>query len=226
MLRCISLPSWLHPILLATITIITLDVILPFRAIEAYLITSPVQNETWYFGEKQTLRWSSVASDPAEFSIAICNYDVNTYPTALSKPIIKGVPKTLSKLRLTASALEGLKEGAGYQINIMTLEGGSILAQSPGFTISHDEETDWDDSEDYRGDQLDSPQKKNDQANKFHQNHHGRKSNEGKYSSRPRFRRVKFKSGSRVQIIPKYAHRRSACLPSRHDHRVVNIVGA
>ncbi|CAH7672327.1 hypothetical protein BY996DRAFT_7178416 [Phakopsora pachyrhizi] len=107
----------------------------------SFLITSPnSEDDTWYIGHHKTLTWSSVLTDPSRFSISIVNNDPGTYPTGLVRPLKSGISKSRSSFMLPSSAIRGLREGPGYQINIMSEEGGSILAQSSIFTLSSEEE--------------------------------------------------------------------------------------
>ncbi|KAI9625524.1 hypothetical protein H4Q26_016243 [Puccinia striiformis f. sp. tritici PST-130] len=208
---------------------------------DAYFITSPAANGFWYMGSKMSLRWTSVSTDPAKFSIAITNQDPNTYPSALSKPIVRGVPKKL-EIYVAASALKGLKEGSGYQINIMSLEGGAILAQSPPFTISRpsvemgegvDDVIDYSDESEVdttSSDEHDDKQKsmggkddkhRYERLKKLHQKGHNQKAKP--YRSR-KFHQAKGKSDALYKSTPKFDHSRRACSRSPHNPRVANVL--
>ncbi|KAG0145564.1 hypothetical protein CROQUDRAFT_658489 [Cronartium quercuum f. sp. fusiforme G11] len=103
----------------------------------SFFISEPKdENEIWYFGHKKEIHWTSVETDPPKVTISISNNDAGTYPTSFSRIIRRGVPKERGKYVIRKWAFEGLKEGSGYRINLLTKEAGAILAQSPLFTLS------------------------------------------------------------------------------------------
>ncbi|EFP90849.2 hypothetical protein PGT21_037117 [Puccinia graminis f. sp. tritici] len=235
---------------LTLVVVILIGVLTPFRSADAYFITSPVANDFWYFGSKKVLRWSSVSTDPVRFSVAITNHDPSTYPSALSTLVAKGIRKKWGKYELPASALKGLKEGRGYQINIMSLEGGAILAQSPIFTISRvddesgedEEDDDEDEVIDYADQQEEVPTTGTDQPHdahkankgkddkdrykrlgKLHQKIHRHKKAKS-YRSRKEFQLAKSKSNALYKSIPKFDHSRSACSRSPRNPKIAKIV--
>ncbi|KAH9824924.1 hypothetical protein DFH28DRAFT_1102565 [Melampsora americana] len=105
--------------------------------VNGYLITKPRENEVWNFGHRRLIRWTAVNTDPTEITIAIVNMDAGTYPTGMSRIIEQCVRKDKGKYMINSRVFEGLKEGRGYQINILHKDSGSILAQSPQFQLSH-----------------------------------------------------------------------------------------
>ncbi|PLW14520.1 hypothetical protein PCANC_12965 [Puccinia coronata f. sp. avenae] len=225
--------------------VILLGLLPPSRYVGAYLITSPEVDDFWYIGSKKPLRWTSVNSDPANFSIAITNQDPNTYPTALSTLVVKGLPKKMEKYEMPASAIRGLKEGSGYQVNIMSVEGGAILAQSPPFTISRE------DDETGMGDGVDNDQEERIEEelptsdNEAHDVHKAKKGKDDIYRyqrlskthhnghihkharpfrSRQRLQQAKRKSNALYNSTPKFDHSRSACSRSPRNPRVAKVV--
>ncbi|OAV97978.1 hypothetical protein PTTG_03195 [Puccinia triticina 1-1 BBBD Race 1] len=235
---------------LPLMVVFLLGVILPFRSADAYLITSPATNDFWYMGNKKSLTWSSVNSDPATFSVAITNQDPSTYPTALSTLVVKGLPKRLGRYDIPPSAIKGLKEGSGYQINIMSPEGGAILAQSPTFTISREDDESGDGGADDDEAQVFNYADHQEEARTttIHHHHGALKANKGKdnmyryrrlgkthpkshrhnqarpYRSRQRFQKAKAKSNTLYNSIPKFDHSRGACSRSPRNPRVAKVV--
>jgi len=232
------------------VAVVLLGLLSPCRYAGAYQITSPGADEFWYIGSKKAVRWASVSSDPAYFSIAITNQDASTYPTALSTMLVKGIPKKSGEYELPASAIKGLKEGSGYQVNIMSLEGGAILAQSPTFTISRQvDEMEMDDGAD--SDAAEGRQEEVDHTSDT-QHHDVHKAKKGKddiyryqrlsqkhgkthhdshahkqarpYRSRQRLRKAKAKSNALYKSTPKFDHSRSTCSRSPHNRRVAKVL--
>ncbi|EGG05053.1 uncharacterized protein MELLADRAFT_107913 [Melampsora larici-populina 98AG31] len=101
------------------------------------------------FGHKM-VSWfpiTTVETDPPEITIAITNMDggiwwYRTYPAGMNRIIKQGVRKERGKFVINGHAFEGLNEGRGYQINILNKDAGSILAQSPQFTLSSEDPSD------------------------------------------------------------------------------------
>ncbi|KAG0145563.1 hypothetical protein CROQUDRAFT_658481 [Cronartium quercuum f. sp. fusiforme G11] len=164
------------------------------------------------------IRWTSVITDPAEITIAIVNNYAGTYPTALSRIIKVGLPKEQGQYVIGSRAFDGLKEGEGYQINLLTKEAGSILAQSSRFTLSSWDLTDTDNPSN-SGEEKGNQNKNG----KSHQKHPSNPDNDKGETVR-----IHYNKTTADQILgrtPRYDGERTRCsIRKKLGHGVVRIV--
>ncbi|MBW0546299.1 hypothetical protein O181_086014 [Austropuccinia psidii MF-1] len=104
--------------------------------VRGFTVTSPKDNEIWNFGRTKLVTWESVNTDPPVISLVLVNENASTYPSGFQKLIKRGVTKQSARYVIPPAVIKGLKPGPGYQINLVSLNGQSILAQSPAMTVS------------------------------------------------------------------------------------------
>ncbi|MCJ1434496.1 hypothetical protein MMC27_003865 [Xylographa pallens] len=96
----------------------------------AVTVTSPDNTTTWNDSGSNTIKWTSVSTDPSTLNIVLINNAVfpNTQTT-----IASNVQTSLGSY--TVNSLTG--NGVGYQVNLMATTNDQILAQSGHFTLSN-----------------------------------------------------------------------------------------
>jgi len=96
----------------------------------AVTVTSPDNTTTWNDSGSNTIKWTSVSTDPSTLNIVLINNAVfpNTQTT-----IASNVQTSLGSY--TVNSLTG--NGVGYQVNLMATTNDQILAQSGQFTLSN-----------------------------------------------------------------------------------------
>ncbi|MCJ1398335.1 Mucin-21 [Xylographa trunciseda] len=96
----------------------------------AIVVTSPDDTTTWSDSGKNTIKWTSVNTDPSTVNIVLINNAV--YPnTAMN--IASNIQTSSGSY--TVDSLTGT--GGGFQINLMSTTNDQILAQSKNFTLSN-----------------------------------------------------------------------------------------
>ncbi|GMK57544.1 hypothetical protein CspeluHIS016_0403780 [Cutaneotrichosporon spelunceum] len=95
-------------------------------AVRAIQITAPANGTVWKSGEAQTISWSSVNTDPSEFTIA-----VQIQEPFSTQEIVK-VETSAGSYSWTPSAS---LVGTDYRINFLNPKDNGILAQSGYFAI-------------------------------------------------------------------------------------------
>ncbi|MCJ1321983.1 hypothetical protein MMC15_007328 [Xylographa vitiligo] len=93
-------------------------------------VTSPDNTTTWNDSGSNTIKWTSVSTDPSTMNIVLVNNVVNpsTQTTIASNVQTSSGSYTVSSL---------IGNGAGYQVNLMATTNSQILAQSDQFTLSN-----------------------------------------------------------------------------------------
>ncbi|MCJ1281058.1 hypothetical protein MMC26_000376 [Xylographa opegraphella] len=96
----------------------------------ALMVTSPDNTTTWNDSGSNTIKWTSVSTDPSTLDIVLINNAV--YPN--TKTTIASNVQT-SAGSYDVKSLTG--NGEGYQVNLMSTTNDQILAQSGQFTLSN-----------------------------------------------------------------------------------------
>ncbi|KAF9643622.1 hypothetical protein BDM02DRAFT_3191395 [Thelephora ganbajun] len=98
-------------------------------------VTNPAQGTRWDAGKKtQSVAWTSVATDPTSFTIALVN--MQAYPN-INIVLKENVVTSAGSTTVDAPSL-GWPTGNGFQINLVQQNptGVAILAQSQQFNIT------------------------------------------------------------------------------------------
>ncbi|KAL4932767.1 GPI anchored serine-threonine rich family protein [Aspergillus undulatus] len=113
----------------------------------ALKITSPgTTNQRVDFSKPFTIKWTTVPSDPENFTITL----VNSNGHNVNKDLVKDIDSSEEEYRV--ESVSGIPTGNNYQINFRSTERNNmgILAQSPRFNVTRaaarEEENDDDDS--------------------------------------------------------------------------------
>jgi hypothetical protein len=101
----------------------------------AIQVTFPSQNDVWSNEGPQTLKWTSVNTDPKSFACILYNPDANIIP-AKSESLAANVSTADGTVQLRPPS-DGWPTGSGFQVNLVKSENemSTIYAQSAQFSI-------------------------------------------------------------------------------------------